>query len=75
MTRPGQRSTANAEIEPRSAALEADAFTTWPTMWSLQGQGVGIIHAGTAELVAILMVSAHSSCDSSSGDLLTSNWC
>ena len=31
VTRPGKISTAIAGIEPRSAALGADTFTTWPT--------------------------------------------
>ena len=31
MTRPGKIPTKNVRIEPGSAALEADAVTTWPT--------------------------------------------
>ena len=38
-TRPGKRSTAQAGIEPRFAALEADVFTTRPTRSVPDGEG------------------------------------
>ena len=53
MTRPGNRSTAKAGIEPRSAALEADTLTTGPRKRSSEA-----VAAAAADTVVVIVAVA-----------------